>query len=87
MWTERALGWLLVRVGRFDEAAGFIDDGVARAEAIDARYETGSFLHIRAELLRAKGQVEEADAEEKRAWELLRSVGVVELPAVPAAPA
>jgi class 3 adenylate cyclase/tetratricopeptide (TPR) repeat protein len=87
MWTERALGWLLVRVGRLDEAAGFIDDGIARAEAVNARYEVGLFRHIRAELLRAKGQVHEAAAEEMRAWDVLRSVGVVQLPAVPEAPA
>jgi tetratricopeptide (TPR) repeat protein len=87
MWTERALGWVLVRAGRLDEAAGFIDDGIAHAEALDARYEVGMLRHIRAELLRAKGQVDEAAAEDKRAWEQLRAVGVVELPAVPAAPA
>jgi class 3 adenylate cyclase/tetratricopeptide (TPR) repeat protein len=87
MWTERALGWLLVRVGRLDDAAAFLGDGVVRAEAVDARYEVGLMRHIRAELLRANGQVDEAAAEEKRAWELLRSVGVVELPDVPAAPA
>jgi hypothetical protein len=81
---ERLLAWMLVRAGRLDEAEAFIDDGLRRGEAMEARYEVGLLCHARAELRRARGDTDAAGAEQSRGDELLGSLGVVALPLVPA---
>lgn len=78
--TERVLAWFLTRIGRHDEAAAFIEDGLRRGEAIDARYEIGLLRHARSELLRAQGRVLDAAEEAGRAAEILASLDVVSLP-------
>ncbi len=80
---ERVLAWLLVRVGRLDEAEAFVEDGLKRGESIDARYEVGLLRRARSELLRARGDVAAAPAEEARADGILTALGVVAIPAVP----
>jgi tetratricopeptide (TPR) repeat protein len=79
----RALGWARLRTGRVDDAIAAFDDSIARAEAIDARYERALSQVGRAEASRAAGDAERADGWEADARRVLDELGVVAVPRVP----
>ena len=80
--TERVLSWMLLEVGRYDEAEAFIADGLERGEEIDNRYEVGLLLDARARLHRLRGDEEAAAADARCAAEILAALGVAEIPVV-----